>query len=93
MHTGPFHLGKVYTYINGSLAVIWVAFITSLFVLPTVRPLHDLSAQLCRAVLCCAVPCCAVLCCAVLCCAVLCCAPKQRGDLWTSVDDGHMFKQ
>jgi hypothetical protein len=33
---GPFHLGK-FTYPIGILGIIWVCFITALFVLPTVR--------------------------------------------------------
>ena len=38
MCAGPIHLGK-FTYIIGPLAIIWVFFITALFVLPTVRHL------------------------------------------------------
>jgi hypothetical protein len=34
---GPFNLGW-YTYINGTIACLWVAFITVLFVLPTTYP-------------------------------------------------------
>ena len=43
-HAGTFHLGKVYTYVNGTIAVCWVFFITALFVIPTVRPHKQFSA-------------------------------------------------
>jgi amino acid permease (GABA permease) len=36
---GPWHLGR-WSYVVGSIAVIWVAFITILFMLPTVSPIH-----------------------------------------------------
>ena len=38
---GPWHLGR-WSYIVGTIAVIWVVFITILFMLPTVSPItHD----------------------------------------------------
>jgi amino acid permease (GABA permease) len=36
---GPWHLGR-YSYVVGWIAVVWVAFITILFMLPTVSPIH-----------------------------------------------------
>ncbi len=44
--SGPIHLGW-YTYINGTLAVIWVLFITCLFVLPTVRCFRARASSIC----------------------------------------------
>jgi amino acid permease (GABA permease) len=36
---GPWHLGR-WSYVVGWIAVVWVAFITILFMLPTVSPIH-----------------------------------------------------
>jgi amino acid transporter len=36
---GPWHLGR-WSYVVGWIAVVWVAFITILFMLPTVNPIH-----------------------------------------------------
>jgi len=36
---GPWHLGR-WSYLVGTIAVIWVVFITVLFMLPTVSPIH-----------------------------------------------------
>ncbi|HWF80369.1 MAG TPA: amino acid permease [Streptosporangiaceae bacterium] len=36
---GPWHLGR-YSYVVGWIAVVWVACITILFMLPTVSPIH-----------------------------------------------------
>src|SRR5439155_27338685 len=36
---GPWHLGR-WSYLIGWIAVIWVAFITILFMLPTASPIH-----------------------------------------------------
>ena len=36
---GPWHLGS-WSYLVGWIAVIWVVFITILFILPTVSPIH-----------------------------------------------------
>jgi len=36
---GPWHLGR-WSYVVGWIAVIWVVFITILFMLPTVNPVH-----------------------------------------------------
>src|SRR5205814_3169269 len=36
---GPWHLGR-WSYVVGWIAVVWVAIITVLFMLPTVSPIH-----------------------------------------------------
>ena len=36
---GPWHLGR-WSYVVGWIAVIWVVFITVLFMLPAVSPIH-----------------------------------------------------
>ena len=36
---GPWHLGR-WSYVVGWIAVIWVVFITILFILPTAYPIH-----------------------------------------------------
>jgi amino acid transporter len=36
---GPWHLGR-WSYVVGTIAVVWVAFITILFMLPTANPIH-----------------------------------------------------
>jgi heme/copper-type cytochrome/quinol oxidase subunit 4 len=36
---GPWHLGS-WSYVVGTIAVIWVVFITILFMLPTASPIH-----------------------------------------------------
>ncbi len=59
MCAGPIHLGK-FTYIIGPLAIIWVFFITALFVLPTVRhfrPTPTLQSPCCSTLLLCAKQC------------------------------------